>query len=247
MSTVIGYGNLADSGAISASTQNSLFPATNAQNQHVSKQWNSTVVGPTTSHIDVDLGAAQTIQAIGAINTNATSVAITAGATQGAATYAPAALVPVKSQAILYVSPSQSHRWWRFTFTPPSGQVAKCGRIFLGPSFVPTYGISFDWQVVENDLSLRAEVRSGETWIRTLPKVRAVEFEMAALTESEAWGIAASLDAVLATGADVLFIPEHSSAYYQQQSVFGLLAQQVPRKNIIQNTWSVACRVEERK
>lgn len=137
------------SGALTASSSATGYPATNLQTDNYAQVWRSTAAGASAEWIKVDLGSAQEIKAISLLNVNARStstIVIEGHATDsfGAPTFSQAvtesSLGTSRRNLHHVLATPQTFRWWRITILDngnPDGFL-EVGEWFLGAHIVLT-------------------------------------------------------------------------------------------------------------
>lgn len=160
----------AESGSVVASSANTNFPAANVVTTNYSNVWRSTAAGASAETLTVDLGSAQTVDAVGLGNVNFQSTAtvtVAGNATDswGGPTFGPETIVATGLDGVrrnLYhpLSSSQSFRYWRISITDngnPDGFL-EVGRWFQGVKVTVTD--SFDANITLNHRFGSVELRT---------------------------------------------------------------------------------------
>jgi len=159
---ILQSGNLFADAAISASSEQTLYPKENAQSFPVSDIWrsNSEVSGV---YLDFDLGSAQSVDTVSITAHNLTSAAtitIAAGATLGASTFSTTITWVEDQNTLVKNFASQSYRYWRVTLTDaanPDGYI-QLGYVF-GGVLVTLHKFRYGWRRLRETVinSLRSD------------------------------------------------------------------------------------------
>lgn len=131
----IAYTNLVDSAALSASSENVIYPVENVQNGRLAKPWRTT--STTGVNCIVDLGAATAVSTVAIMgHTLTTSATLTIEANSADSWAAPAwstTLTSLSGVILKYLDAAQTYRYWRFTMEDASSGSAyiDIGRLWL--------------------------------------------------------------------------------------------------------------------
>ena len=133
----IAYENLIDAAtAPTALTEDLLYPATNVQNQRLSKRWRSTAA--TAQTVVVDLGSAQAVDTVAILGHSLTTsavVSIDANATDSwAGPSWTTSLTALTGPILKYLAAAQTYQYWRFNLSDSSAasNYVEAGRLWLG-------------------------------------------------------------------------------------------------------------------
>lgn len=224
--------------ALSAGSELDSLPGANVQQAHLSRKWH-TAAGVKSSYLLLDMGASTLCQLLAVLGSNLTSAATLRLRASDADPTATGSLLldtGVVSAGVkdgygaAYKSfTATAARYWRLDLTdnavPDNLQI---GRVFLGPRWQPSANQLWDWNVTPLDESRLDESYGGQTYADVRPQRRVLQFVLDFMDEAEMYGNAFALARAQGIVRDVLAIPEITSAYVSEQSVWGLLTASQP-------------------
>ena len=180
------------SATLTASTENSQFPATNVQNYQPTLVWSTTGVQASET-LTIDLGTATTIDTFIVsshdFDGTETSVKIQGNATDswGSPTIDETMTVIV-GQPFSKTFTATSLRYWRFIFTKvTSATIRSVGRLWLGNEIDtgslgdPDYGGA---EPITNDRSKRSKSIGGQTYIEVKNQFESFKLDLSKVPES---------------------------------------------------------------
>ncbi len=143
------------------SSADATYPATNLKILPISKTWRS--VAGVLSNVDItmDFGSAQSVNLLALINHNLTStatIAVAAGTTSGVSNYSNT-IAWRKYDAFLYLTVSQSYRYWRIRITDSAStdNYIEAGYVIAASATQLASSFSYGWaevdQYVNNEVS----------------------------------------------------------------------------------------------
>jgi hypothetical protein len=252
----IGYDNKADGATVSATSEISTLPAANVQHIHLSRKWH-TAVGVKSAALILDMLAAVSCSLLAVLGTNLTSAATlrlrasntdpTGAAGELLDTGTVSAGVHDDFKAIYKSFTATSARYWRLDLTdntvPDNLQI---GRVFLGPKWTPTYGMSWDWAPDVEDPSRVEESYGGQLYAEELPKKRRLVFTLSYMSEAEAMTNAHKLRRACGVTRGVLAIPLENGSYVSHQAVWGRMTERsAPIPHRRPTEWAQKFEIEE--
>ena len=132
----IAYTNLVDSGTVTASSENPIYPIENVQVARLAKPWQTIAV--TGVNAVVDLGSALAVNTVAIIgHTITTSATLNIEANSSDSWGSPSwstSLTALSNMILKYLDASQTYQYWRFTIEDVSAASAyiNIGRLWLG-------------------------------------------------------------------------------------------------------------------
>lgn len=226
-----------ESGSVVGSSENSSYVATNVVTSNYGNVWRSTAAGAGAQTLTVDLGSAQTIDAVGLGNINFRSTATVTIAAHtsdawGGPDFGPEAITATGLDGIrrsLYhsLSSSTSKRYWQISITDngnPDGFL-EVGRWFMGEKVALTD--SFDANITINHKFGSVELRTEYDQAYVFSRDRSVDLSLAwtniqAATRSE---LLTLFRAVSQNGKPFFFVfdtTDPAEAYYVRMSNQGI-------------------------
>jgi len=215
MTTAVGYNNLIDSATISTGgTWSGTYPVSNVQNRFLGVFARTTGGGPS---IYMDLGAAQTIGIIGIAGISLaanTSIGVRYSTDNwGSSTWVTSPTYIAQSDygigsSFFVVVPDISARYWSIAFSFASGQ-CDIGRVFIGPKFMPQYGLSFGASMGLEVRTNRAETDGGARFHRTRTLRRVFNGSYDYLSDAEGHAFRA-VQAALDISGEAVLIWDHA-------------------------------------
>lgn len=223
--------------SLSAGSELDSLPGANVQQAHLSRKWH-TAAGVKSSYLLLDMGASVLCQLLAVLGTNLTSAAtlrLRASDADPAATGSLLFDTGVVSAGVkdgygaAYKSFTATARYWRLDLTdntvPDNLQI---GRVFLGPRWQPSENQLWEWSVTPLDESRLDESYGGQVYADVRPQRRVLQFVLDFMDAAEMYGNAFALARAQGIVRDVLAIPEITSAYVSEQSVWGLITASQP-------------------
>jgi hypothetical protein len=252
---IIAWENKLDAATItSVGSQISTLPATNVQNAHLSKKW-YTAAAVNSSFFVFDFGASTSLSMLAVLGTNLTATATyrlrqsanSDGVTSpvydsGTVT----ASVKTGYGAIYKQHGPASARYGRLDITDASLTQLQIGRVFLGPHWTPSINELFGWSVTPMDESEVHESYGKQSHPDVRPKRRLLSFTLDYMDEAEMYTNAFKAQADNGVVKDVLAIPDLTSSYVSEQSVYGLLSVSQPLVHRTFKAFRQEFRIKER-
>ncbi|WP_339863173.1 hypothetical protein [Paremcibacter congregatus] len=214
------------------------------------------------STLEVDLGAAQSVNVIAALFTNLPADAtweIRAAATQaglatGTIIQATAAFQmdafprgDGRSHGLVYLSAPVSFRWWKITLTGgtvPGGKL-RMGRLFIGKAFTPTYNQSYGGGYRYISTTSYAAAKSGAVIPNPGAAPREYQAKLGYLTEAEAMTELYDIQELAGDRTPVLVLPDHQNPYAQRNLMYGFISIREPVLKAAFNTFVSVIKVTE--
>lgn len=238
---LIAWENKADSAVLAAGSELATQPGSNVQQIHLSRKWH-TAAGVKSSQLTLDMLSSVACSILAVLGTNLTPTAtyrVRASDVDPAAlatllldTTTLAAGVKAGYGAIYKQFTPTTARYWRVdladTAVPSNLQI---GRLVLAPVWQPTVNMELDWQVTALDESPVDESYGGQEYSDPRPQKRVLQFSLDFMSEAEMYGNAFALARAAGVVKDILAIPEISSAFVSEQSVWGRMVVAEPLRN----------------
>lgn len=203
------------------SSQVAAFPTDNLFTSLPSDVWRASDL--TAQYIELDLGAAKEINTIAMLYTTAelgVDWRVRSANSQANLTAAPEYDLGTgvdhwptgtestwdRTHAFLYLSSSQTSRYWRIDIAAQSTTQYQAGRILLGlaPSTTKTVGFGYTLQMQDEAEILRLE--SGGSYALSGGRYRQARFSYVYLTEAEAYDDLLWLDRKVGTSSDIICV-----------------------------------------
>lgn len=241
-----GYTNLADSGSVTATSQQILLPASNVLNEHVGKRWRSST---NNDSIVIDLGSSQSIDTVwfgGLTGSAATTTARVRIATVDVTGVAGDAydsgtlsdggmnLDVAYSSGMVLISSPVTGRYVRIDLADSAGSYVEIGRVFVGARTAMSRTFSLGWQRQWIDRSTTSETRGGQTLILKDTILRSLVLSLDNVTEAEKNGVIEDIDRLNGQSTDILVITDPDSTNLPRDSLWGLVRDLTP---VIQPQW----------
>jgi hypothetical protein len=253
---LIAWRNLADDAVLTSDSEAATLPASNVQQEHVVRVWR-TVAGVKSAYLIFDMGSAVACSVLAALGLNFTaSATVRVRASDADATVESSLLLDtgvldaevVDGYGAIYKSFTETAaRYWRIDFADAGVEsYLQVGRIFLGPSWTPTHRMLLGASYTSDDPSIIGRSRAGQQFADILPQRRVLQFELAFMDEEEMFTNAFAIARAAGRVSDVLVIPNPSSDYLSQRSIFGTLAASQPLVNDVLYLYRQKFIVEER-
>lgn len=238
---IIAWDNLADDASISTDSEIATLPASNVQQEHVVQKWH-TVAGVTSAYLIFDMGASVTADVLAVLGANLSAAGtVRVRASDSDSTVTSSTLLDTGALASGIVGDfasiykqfaSTTARYWRLDFDDSSLEDnIQIGRVFIGPSWEPTYNMMLGVAYIDDDPSIVSRSRAGQRFVEELPHQRGIMFELDFLSESEMMDNAFAMARANGIARDVLVIPDIASSYLAQKSVFGPCVASTPVVN----------------
>jgi hypothetical protein len=234
---LLAWTNYIDSATLAATSEISSLPVSNVQHPHISRRWH-TFNGVSSAAITADLISAFDCSLFGLFGTNLTDDATLR---LRASNVDPTALTTtvldtgtinagVKTgfgTAILSYSTINA-RYYRADITDTSLANLQIGRAFIGPHWAPSVNMQLDWKLIVEDPSRVAYSYGGQAYSDTRPKRRVIDFVLDFMNEAEMFANAFALARANGIVKDILAVPDITSAYRSEQTIWGLVAVSEP-------------------
>ena len=252
----IAWTNRADSASITVDSEKAGLPGSNVQQAHVSRQWH-TAAGVKSAYAIFDLGSSLACDLAALLGTNLTS----SGTVQIRASDADSTVTSslLRDTGVVACGAKSGYgqvyksfttataRYWRIDIAdstvPDNLQV---GRVFLGPSWTPTYGQLYGWSVTAAEESKVSKSYGGQAYPDERPQARVLAFELDFMTEAEAYGNVLVMARAQGLVRDVLAIPDISGSYLPEQAVWGLCRASEPLVHRLSQIYRQKFTIEER-
>jgi hypothetical protein len=233
---LIGWRNLADAAAVSASSDLVSLPAANVQHPQLSRVW---ATAPATSAwLLLDMHVPATCSLLALIGTNLTPDATlrvrasdadpTAAAGDLLDTGAVNASIKAGYGAAYRSFAPVAARYWRLDLADASVSDIRVGRVFLGPAWDATGNLLWDYSVTPVDESQRAKSYGGQSHTERRARFRVLAFTLDYMSAPQAWEHAFALQRECGLDTDILAIPDIASPYLSEQAVWGLMTASEP-------------------
>lgn len=253
---LIAWSNLADDAIITASSEQSVAPGANVQNQHVSKKWMA-VNGINSASLIFNMGSSIACALLAVLGSNLTaagtlrlrgsdsdstgvtgekydSTLINAGAKDG------------YGAAYLSFTSAAAH-YWRLDLADASITTLQVGRVFLGPKWAPRFNQIAGWQVTAQDDSKVARSYGGQSFVDIRPQRRILNFTLNSSSESDIYSNAFAMARANGIASDVLAVNDTAATgYLSEQSVYGLCSASEPIVNESVGVFRQKFQIEER-
>lgn len=224
---IIGVNNLIDGAALSGGSWSGVLPLANLKNRLLSKVARSTNALAASSLVNIDLGSAKSIKALGAIATNISATGATYRVrgsndntfatslfdtgTVSAVTQTPHLIIGIPAGIVA--------RYWRIEITDTANAAGyvQIGRVFIGDGFVPTDNYSLG--ATRGVVSTTAVVTSigAVDYFDVQPVRRSTQLSLNWLTHAEAELVQALIaDSDIAN--ELLLILDAADTVYRQRN-----------------------------
>lgn len=254
----IGWNNLADAGAISASSFVMLTPPTILQNPHVARKWRG--VAGAAEYLIIDLGSVVSIDCVALMGVNLTPVGLTrirastgdssgldgsaydsdpAGASAGRVNPRYPSLVELLPVAVLA-------RFVRIDLEQPGAAFIEAGRLFIGLTEQFKINFGYGWNRGWNDRSRITESRGGQSYVDRDNAYRTLDMTFGFVDAAQRYGLIEDIDQLNGKHTDVLMITDPTSAQLGRDSIWGLNQEVTPVSQPFHETYSKTFRIKER-
>jgi hypothetical protein len=239
----IGYQNLGDTAAISASSQLLLAPALRLKNPDVAVKWQA--VGGAAS-LTYDLGSLQTIGCARLMGLTASTARVRYSASDPTSgDLGDSGVVAVDQRFLTFTDVRDvSARYVRFDLT--SATVCEAGRHYIGPLDEFEVNFSYGWTRQWIDPSDRKKTEAGTTRINRRAKSRMFSTQFDWLSETEMRGFLDDMERTNGLTDDVLLITDPESPAIEQDSIWGLFADLSQVAQPYFDKWSKKITIEQR-
>lgn len=182
------WNNLADTGTLTALSEDSSFPKENVQNEFKTKTWRST--GITDEWLKWDLGSSQNVTCVAVVNHNfdaGGTYVFEGNDTDDWASPAVSETLTYDDGIVLKYFTGGSYRYWRLKMTNTSGTYVSVGRVMFGPYTEPSQNYSASWRQRDVDWSAFSRSMGGQAHMdkRETYKSLTLNFEAAPLTDKQ--------------------------------------------------------------
>lgn len=253
---ILAWRNHVDDATLTASSEASVRPATNLQDENGGTYWQTVDGVDSGVTLDIDAGSAVTWRAFGAFRTNFTTAmtwTIALGTSPGASdVYSSGSvsggIAAGYNQAIHVADQDYSARHCRITLGDGANPdtFLRVGLLYAGPIFQPGFNIAFGWSVGREDRSRMLVSRGGQKWPIDGPRPRILDFSLEFQTDAEVFDDLLELDRLQGVTGNVLAIPRPGGTYVGKEAVFGTMTMTERPRNAIHRYWSRRFTVEER-
>lgn len=238
---IIAWENLADVGAIEASSELTTLPSSNLIDPQVVKVWRTAdSSAPYIILNNFTPKAFQLIAMMGVNLSNSSSIRVRASN-----------LDPSVTSSLLYdsgvVSSGVDSRFKSFVFMTPDEVTAtyvridlsdiealpyfQAGRLFVGPMWSPAVNYIYGWSRSIVDLSKRSQGRGGQIFVdvNNIQRVFSISYDF--LTEEECVEGFLEIDRVIGLRKDVLVLLDSESTNKSRDSLWGMINDMTPANN----------------
>lgn len=249
----IAFSNLADAGALLASSQELLAPVSNLQHPDVVRRWRGTEVG--LGSFVCDLGGALQIDTVALMGMTMSAagtgrVRISAMDSTGeTGELFDTGVVPVSNvynQLIALSLAPVAGRFVRVDLADAGAAYVEAGRLFIGLRRTFLRNFDYGWQRGFVDLSLVKRTRGGQQQVWRDVVYRTLDLNFSWLEETEKNDFVEDVDRVNGLKDDVLFVIDPESTNLARDSIWGLMATITPVANPQMEVFSKQYRIEER-
>lgn len=253
---LIAWDNKGDAATVTAGSSASTHPVSNVQHPHVARHWRSASAVKST-YINLDLGSSLSCAALALLGTNLTTSAtirIRSSDTDPTATTGTEVDTGTVSAGIVTgyggvykTFTATASRYWRIDLEDTTvADHLEVGRLFLGPTWTPTYGHSYGYSIGWQDVSPRDVTPGGQWYISERARRRVLQLSMDFGTQADMLGSALNLGREAGSATDVLVMPETSGNYVPVLAVWGLMTELAPVVHANVNIYRQRYLVEER-
>lgn len=243
---IIAWDNKADVAALTTDSEIATLPASNVQQPHVSRKWH-TVAGVKSAYLIMDMASSLSCSVLALLGTNFTSGGTlrlrgsdsdATGATGEKYDSGTVNAGVVAGYGAAYKSfTAAAARYWRLDLADASvASNLQVGRVFLGPSWMPSVNQEYGWSVTPLDPSDLDESYGGQDYADIRPQRRQLQFSLNFMDQAEMVGNAFAMARANGRVTDVLAIHDIAGAYLSQQSVWGLLQASEP---LVNDDWNI--------
>lgn len=223
-----------DNVVITPSSEVSTLPGSHLIDPHVSKPWRSTGEAPQTLTIDLDDQRDVAIVALIGTNLTASSTwriqASTSDPTMGEDEVYDSGVVstgidPRYGLCFLRLPDDipVTARYWLITLDDPNLTYLQAGRLFIGPSYIPSRNYSYGWHLGYVDLGKRTRSRGGQFFIDRNARFREATLTFELIDEDDAFEAMLEIERVCGTTTDVLVVGKPDAANPGRHTIWGLM------------------------
>lgn len=211
----------------------SSLPASHVKDDDIQKIWRAT---SNTDHLIVDTGISSVLGVAALINTSqrvSDAVRVRASLIDSSVlsnlTYdsgnIESGVDPKWRKFVHFPDIEVPYRYVRFDFTQVD--LPQVGRVVVGPVWLPSKDMSFGWERLWRDLSIRDISLGGNTFVDIRPRQRGYRFTIKGLTEEEAEDQIDELNRLRGVGRDILVCRDMLSDNLGRDTIWGLLEEPV--------------------
>jgi hypothetical protein len=210
--------NPATAATVTATSSHASYPISNVKSLPTTTRWRST--SAVVQDIEIDFGAAQSVDLIALVNHNFTlnaSVEVRAGSSTAYAEFATS--IPWREfLAFKWVTSSQSYRYWRIRITDTGngdGYIA-VGYLCLGQSSMPTFNFHQSWTTSPEFINLEPSSPYNVQSINEIHRKQNLQMEFGPLTAAEITVLRAMYTTVKRDTNPLILLPERdgTDAYF---------------------------------
>lgn len=254
----IGWDNLADRGAVTASSFAIATPPPVLQSPHVARRWRG--VAGAAEYLTIDLFAVKPVDCVALFGLNLSAAGLTrirlsagdSSALDGAA-YDSDPAGPVAGRvnprwpALIHLLPAPvMARYVRIDLQEPGAAFIEAGRIFVGATTQFETNFAYGWSRGYVDRSRTTESRGGQTYVDRDNSYRVLELQFGFVEAAERWGVIEDVDQFNGKHTDVLLITDPTSSELGRDSVWGLMEDVTPVSQPNLDLYSKTYRIKER-
>lgn len=251
----VGWRNLADSGAISASSFVPLTPPTILQNPHVARKWRG--ANGASEHVTVDLVSPAAIDCVALMGVSLSAAGITrirasladSSALDGAAhdSGAAAGRIDPRYPHLIHLMPAPvTARYLRIDLTEPGAAFVEAGRLFVGLTEQFTVNFAYGWERGWADPSRVTKSRGGQSYVDRADPYRQLNLTFGHLGEAQRYGVVEDIDQFCGKHTDILMLTDPTSTALARDSIWGRVEDATPVSQPSFATYSKIYRIEER-
>lgn len=231
--------NLADMGAVSASSQEILMPAATLLQTDVERRWRSK---SNSSFVVADLLAIRTLDTVLLRGLTVTPQAVfrvrlsTSDASGAAGDVYDSGEIDSASSAFdaeygalaVILSSGLAARYVRIDLEDPLATFVEAGRLIICKRTEFEYNFAYGWRVQWIDRSVTQKSRGGQTLVWQDNAYRTLNINLEWVTAAQRYGVVETIDRVNGLHADVLLITDVESENLARDSIFGLVTNLTP-------------------
>ncbi len=244
------YRNLADAATVTGSTQVPLMPATNVQQEHISRKWRSISAD---DYLLIDFGESTSIDTVWIGGLTTTKVQLRASnsdATGETGEIYDSTLVAADQnhlQKTWVLGSAVSARYWRIDLEHDDLDYVEAGRVVMGVRSVYQYNYAFGFEVGYSDPSIRTQSAGGQTHVTPKRSYRHASPTFEWVSKADRDGFVEAIDRDNGLKTDVLFLLDPESAHLERDTIWGLMSELTAISQPFFDIWSKQYRIEERR